>query len=167
MRKTLTTMTTTMMTTSKRQLGRGGQILAPVSAFGGEKQRISETKDEPIKKRERETTKTKRHLVNYKPPTRARGESRGRTQLPACAFLIQSSADAVKGQSSHVEGRSPDLRRAKRHHPTRTGVFHSVKIWTVAILPVDDRIDTSREIGGKRRAVCGIVGIGACVGRAC
>ena len=32
-------MTTTMMTTSKRQLGRGGQILAPVSAFGGEKQR--------------------------------------------------------------------------------------------------------------------------------
>lgn len=61
----------------------------------------------------------------------------------------------------------PDLRRAKRHHPARTGVFHSVKIWTVAILPVDDRIDTSREIGGKRRAVCGIVGIGACVGRAC
>ena len=165
MRKPLTTMTT-MMTTSKRQLGRGGKFLPPFLLLAAKNSAYRKRKTHPLKTTG-ETTKTKRLLVKYKPPTRARGESRGRTQLPACAFSIQSAADAVKGQSSHVEGRSPDLRRAKRHHPTRTGVFHSVKIWTVAILPVDDRIDTSREIGGKRRAVCGIVGIGACVGRAC
>lgn len=166
MRKPLTTMTTMMMTTSKRQLGRGANP-CPRFRFWRRKTAHIGNERRTHLKTTGETTKTKRLLVNYKPPTRERGESRGRTQLPACAFSIQSSADAVKGQSSHVEGRSPDLRRAKRHHPARTGVFHSVKIWTVAILPVDDRIDTSREIGGKRRAVCGIVGIGACVGRAC